>query len=442
MRGIFNVASSWPAGLPQPAHRLLRLVAGLAGSLAIALLIAYWRADPRELAIYFPAAQRMMQGEEIYCGGFTYPPFMALLMVPLAALPFRLGMILWCWAYVGMLIAIGWMIARILAPIIGSRSGPRPWVFALLLLLLSARYLLSPISALSNDILIFLAVTLIAVWSATPRERTGECGAGIAAGLGAAIKATPLLFLPAFLWQRRWLAATSLVLAATAACLLPDLIFPRLDAQLWVVAWLKANLLGLQIGAAANTACGWTGWNSLNQSLAGLIERLLRPPTPGEAAPVSVLVWEAPTMARRLIILAAQLSVFGLLLWGLQARRSNGNRSIEEQRLRSLGETGAIATAMLLLSPMSSKWHFCVLLLPMAFCLADLLYRRRDPVVALLLAFALLAGSTTAKDIIGDRINDIANALGVVTGVALAMLVATVRILRRPASPPGAPRPA
>lgn len=428
-------------GLSRTARRWLRLILALASSLAAAIAIAYWRSDPRELATYFPAARQMMQGAEIYCSGFTYPPFMALLMVPFALLPFRLGMILWCWTYVGMLILSGRIVWTLVSPIVTrNRSGPRSWIYLLLLLLLVARYLLSPIGALSNDILILAAATSIALSSVPGRER--DIDAGVAAGLGAAIKATPLLFLATFLWQKRWRTAVALAIAALAACLLPDLIFPRLDGRLWVAVWLESNVLRLQIGAAANTQCGWTGWNMLNQSLAGSLERLLRPPTPGEAAPVSVLLWQAPDALRRLFILAAQLSVFALLLWGLWPDRARREHPLDERCFRSLGETGAVATAMLLLSPMSSKWHFCLLLLPMAFCLADFLYRRRDPVVGLLLGFALLAGSSTGKDIVGAYANDIANAVGIVTWVALAILVATVRILRRRAAPAKEPQPA
>ena len=45
-----------------------------------------------------------------------------------------------------------------------------------------------------------------------------------------------------------------------------------------------------------------------------------------------------------------------------------------------LGEAGLIACGMVLLSPMSSKSHFCVLLLPIAFCCYAYLHHRRSGV--------------------------------------------------------------
>ena len=40
-----------------------------------------------------------------------------------------------------------------------------------------------------------------------------------------------------FAGQLRYRAVLALVVATAAAMLLPDLVFPRVDGQLWTVAW-------------------------------------------------------------------------------------------------------------------------------------------------------------------------------------------------------------
>jgi hypothetical protein len=88
---------------------------------------------------------------------------------------------------------------------------------------------------------------------------------------------------------------------------------------------------------------------------------------------------------------------------------------------------------MVLLSPMSSKSHFCVLLVPVAFCVAELLYRRRSVVVALLLGFVFVTGTLTTRELVGRDLGRELLARGSVTWSAFALLVATcVLLLRAP----------
>src|SRR5262245_58758250 len=84
---------------------------------------------------------------------------------------------------------------------------------------------------------------------------------------------------------------------------------------------------------------------------------------------------------------------------------------------------------MALLSPTSIKQHFCVLLVPSAVCLADFLYRRRDPLVGSALVLAFVLGTLTAKAFLPKAIADRALAAGSVTWCALALYAATGRVL-------------
>jgi hypothetical protein len=64
------------------------------------------------------------------------------------------------------------------------------------------------------------------------------------------------------------------------------------------------------------------------------------------------------------------------------------------------GEYGLVVILMLMLSPMSSKPHFCTLLLP-GFFLARAAVERRDLLPRLLLGGAILAGLVSNKDLVG-----------------------------------------
>jgi hypothetical protein len=85
------------------------------------------------------------------------------------------------------------------------------------------------------------------------------------------------------------------------------------------------------------------------------------------------------------------------------------------------------ATAMPLLSPMSSKSHFGVLLLPVAYCLAELWRRRRDPLVVGLLVVMFITGTLTVKGIVGTAGGRFILGYGTVTICALAAFAAAVR---------------
>ena len=94
-----------------------------------------------------------------------------------------------------------------------------------------------------------------------------------------------------------------------------------------------------------------------------------------------------------------------------------------------LGEGAALLTAMVLLSPTSIKTHFCVLLVPIAYCLTDFLYRRHDLFVGAALVLACVLGTLTVKGIVSKELGDRIMACGTVTWCALALYLATGRVL-------------
>src|SRR5262249_43579529 len=143
------------------------------------------------------------------------------------------------------------------------------WVFWPLVALLAGRHVLAVLGNQSHDLLVFLCGVLAIDALFAARSKT----AGALAGLGAALKAPPLLFGPLFIWQRRWAAVLCLCAVLLAGSFLPDLVCPARDGTSWNVSWYQTYLHHAQPGESASSAA-WSPWNQLNQSLAGTCYRL------------------------------------------------------------------------------------------------------------------------------------------------------------------------
>ena len=366
-----------------------------------------------DLWVYQKAAERMIRGEEIYCphegSAFTYPPLMALPAIPIANLPEWAGRSVWFLMNAAALAVIFYLLQRRLRPLLeaaGPGSMALRWYW-ILVGLTAAVHVLAPIEAVTHDLFVFLAVM-----AAIDAACAGKAWrAGVFAGVGAALKATPLLFLPIFLWQRRWTAAAMVAVGAAASTLAVDLLFPRLDGRLWAVRWHEAFVSKAGAGAPADATGAWYSWDNLNQSLAGTLYRLATiVPERQESYAVCAMPLE-PAM-RKHAILAGQVLVMGLVL--LTGFRGGKSLHVEDERVHCLIVGGAIVCGMLLLSPMSSKSHFGVLLVPISVAWA--VHRRRpDRWLALLMVLVLLSGWLTNKDIVGKAFGDWMQARGSIT---------------------------
>jgi ubiquinone/menaquinone biosynthesis C-methylase UbiE/membrane-associated phospholipid phosphatase len=403
-------------------------VALLAPVCAAALAIARGHG---ELKIYTRASARLLAGEEIYRAvdykQFSYPPFFALPAMPLLALPEILQAPAWYLVSLLAMVAGVVVVMRQIWPMLGApgeRVGPSHIIFIALLALLSWVHLTASIEYGSHDLLLFFLLALgMSAWAAgTP------VWAGIFLGLGAAAKATPLLFLPVFLWRREFRAAGVLAATATAATLAEDVLFPRRDGSLWVAVWYRMFVSPLEVGGPAHVNGVWWPSNHLNQSLSATLYRLFTE-IPGYArkVPDVSLLNPGPT-AVHAVILIGQLAVLGLLA-RVTRRCRHPTGPPEERAFQLLGVAGAVCAAMLLLSPMTGRQHFAILFVPLAVCLADFLRQARAALVGIFLAMILLLGLMTAKDVVGRATADQFLAHGSLTACALLALLATAWVL-------------
>jgi hypothetical protein len=396
--------------------------------------------EDRELPVYVIGGQRMAAGTEVYrrqAGAdyaadlkpFTYPPFAALPFVPFARLPAAWQPPLWFLLNFAVLLGLVRWLHRHAGRRDGDLGAPRPLAFWLLVGVVGGRHVASVFSNQSHDLLTAGLLGLCAAaWV------RGRSLAGAWAGAAAAFKATPLLLLGLFGLRLRVGAVLLLLAAAALATLLPDWLCPRGDGKAWAVAWYELTLRGLDAGAAAAEGA-WSRHNILNQGLGGTLTRCFQPLdaaakfTVGE--PGTALVAVLPATAFRVVLHGAQLAV--LVLLALVARRAAAVvRAAAEpaaaQRAVALGEVGAYACGMLLLSPMSSKAHFCVWIFPVAFLAERALRGRRDRAAMALFVAGAVVG-LLAKDVLGKSLGNLVLAYGNATWGTLLFLLATLRAL-------------
>lgn len=425
------------------------LIAGLVALLAVvAISVGRGNKERGDYPVYLLGAERMMAGERVYRSedltAFTYPPAMALPFLPLRALPEPLRLPAWQAANFFLLWAILVLVHRLVLACLpegvgaSRRSLTLFWVLAAVI---CARLMIASLENRSNDLIVYVLVLLaMTAWCRGQRAKD-DLLAGLFAGLGAACKATPLLFAPLFAWQRRWKAVLAMLLAGAAITFVPDLLFPAQSGRPWIEQWYQTFVAGQGAGQTAKASGAWEPWNLLNQSLAGTIYRLLTPSPDPDWRDAPNVCWHAGgARVVRAATLGAQLLIGLWLAWITRPSLSRGLAG-PDLCLRRLGECGAVLCGMVLLSPMSSKAHFCVLLVPVAFCLLHCL-RERRPVATGLLVLAFVLGSLTSKDILGKLAGLVASqrvlAAGAVTWCAVSVLLATGLLLLRRENPPEA----
>ncbi|TLS43292.1 DUF2029 domain-containing protein [Streptomyces montanus] len=276
--------------------------------------------------------------------GFTYPPFAAVTMLPMALCGLHTAIA------VGLLLnlAATAVVLRILAPLGLMRHG---WFGCAVVVCLLA--LLEPVRdtfSFGQVNLVLLALVLGDAWLlSTGRGRW----AGVGIGLAAAIKLTPAIFIVLLLLARRPRAAGIATAVAAAATALAAWTAPGASRFYWTEAVWDTT----RIGRLAYVS---------NQSLQGVLARLAEPAEPSRAA------W-----------LLVALAVLGI--WAWRARRAAADDDL-------LGAFALTGLAACLVSPIT--WvHHLVWLLPSLAILTESGLRRRRLLWAVGVLYVLLCSS-------------------------------------------------
>ncbi|MFI5491895.1 glycosyltransferase 87 family protein [Actinoplanes sp. NPDC051859] len=168
--------------------------------------------------------------------GFTYPPFAALVMSPMAVLPLWLVIALASLAtVVTTVLVMGWFLGPLIA-----RRGWTPW-YALALGSCLALFF-EPV----RETFGFGQVNtlLLAVVAADVLYGRDKRWGGIGIGLATAVKLTPGIFLIYLLVTRRWRAAGTAVATAATATLTAAAFWPNESREFWTAALWDTNRVG------------------------------------------------------------------------------------------------------------------------------------------------------------------------------------------------------
>lgn len=271
-----------------------------------------------DLLVYHGAGGTAGAGENVYAFQtvfampFTYPPFAALVLEPIARMPLGLAQALWTIATLAAVVALATTALRPVA----ARFG--------LPLTTAALLLCSPVRSHFRFGQVGLFLVLLVTFDLLRRHQGRGAGAGL--GLATAIKLTPAVYLPWLAVTGQWRRLSATLLWCGGATVLG-----------LVLLWPSSGDYLLR--AARDT--GRFGANDIpgNQSVRGMLLRTL----------------PDPTAERLWLVLAVLLVAVGTYqAWRCE---KSGNR---------LAAVGVLAAMSLAVSPISWMHHLVWLALPIA----------------------------------------------------------------------------
>lgn len=283
-----------------------RLLAALALGVGLWCALLAWRWDWFiDLRVYELGAGALFGGDlygvrfHVADLPFTYPPFAAVLMLPLAVLPIWVSAFVWSVACV---LVLAWVVDRTLR---ACGATARPWVLPVVV---AAALLAEPVwSTFSfGQVNLFLMAAILAD-VLRPERRYAGWLVGVVAG----IKLTPLFFVAFLLVLGHRRAAGTAVGAFAATVLLGAALAPSASWAYWTdVLWDPGRVGGVEYAG--------------NQSVLGILSRVLGHEAPtalwfavaGTAALVALfsarLLWTSASPAAR--PLAVCTASYGMLL--------------------------------------------------------------------------------------------------------------------------------
>jgi alpha-1,2-mannosyltransferase len=331
------------------------------------LLAAKWAVDKYgrhysffDMKIYHGAIVWWTSGHDLYqfvaprtTLGFTYPPFAALVMAPMALLPmmaagwvntvisvFALTLIL-TWLLVPIADRHGWprwFLVAVAVPLAWATEPVRETLGFGQVNLLLAALIYADVVALRNRSTVAAGNAKEVSGGLLRRLWTAGTLAGVGVGLAAAIKVTPALFIGYFVVTRQWRTAAVATGTALGATLVTFTVMGSDAATYFTSIMLDTGRIG-EVDATAN------------QSLAGLLARLYDSPT------TPTLMWLA----------------FALLLLAVGLTRAITAHQ-EGDEVAAFTIVGLTANAV---SPISWSHHL-VFLVPALVILVDTALRRRS----------------------------------------------------------------
>jgi len=367
-----------------------------------------------DFPVLYEAGNRMIQFEQITffeTHAFSYPPFYAFISIPLALLPFQVAKMIYFFLSISALVISVVWIKRIIADS-GSFNIPESSTFSKiftgLFILFSARFIINNFEHLQSDMFILLTMT-----GGLYYFRIGKkFNSAFMLALGAALKVTPFLMLLYFLWKREWKIFLIGVLFTILLNIMPDLFLSSNRETSYLSEWtpLITGRLNPQ-ESSTETDKVWELTSRMNQSLSTTLQRYFT------NAPV--VIYADKTVYVNMLSLRPEsvkmLSLFIVLLMGAGFAWVTREKIEKHTDDRYLLEYALALILILLASPVSSKPHFAILLLPHALIFSSLYHKRLNINYLNSLIFAFVLSSLMVDGFVGKEIGRYFEALGNVT---------------------------
>ncbi|HEU5002296.1 MAG TPA: glycosyltransferase 87 family protein [Actinomycetota bacterium] len=293
---------------------------------------------PGDLTVYRHAGSLALHRRNFYAVGFgahlrvhlpfTYPPFAALAVIPLAVIPARLALIGWSALNLALVAGMTWWLVRP-ALVRAGRVHPAWTAAAAAALAWTVPAAQTLAYGQVNIVLAFFCLADCVL------VRPGSPGKGVLVGVATAIKLTPGLFILYYAATRQWAAAARAAVTALALELAAAVLLPAASRSYWLHLWWNPRRTG-------------DPKFYFNQSIYGTVLRLGLP------------TWLWPVLG---------LVAIALALW--RARQAHG-------RGADVAAVALVGFAAVLVSPISWQ-HHAVWIIPMFGVLAAWAARGATP---------------------------------------------------------------
>ncbi|MBW1642668.1 MAG: DUF2029 domain-containing protein [Deltaproteobacteria bacterium] len=348
--------------------------------------------------------------------GESYPnlPFMLMILMPFHAMGPIAGSLTWLTLKFLIILFIFWATVKV------ARNNGPPWPDWALpaLVLLSLRVFVSDLSHGNVNLFIGGLVVVALLCSFYKKDFLS----GLTIGLAAVLKITPALFIPYFLYKRRWLSVAGAIVGIALFCwLIPGLILGFDFNNQLIIGWYKQMVRPFLAGMPV----GYLQTQHINQSFTGLFFRFLSDSVAITAdvkrgydeLRINFVSLDQKTVS--LIVKITSLAIVGCLAWFCRTPHKN------HKHLGNLGEFAMVFLAMLFLSERSWKHHYILLILAHSFLLYYLLimkpsgWRRWVPLTFMIIAIFLQTFSGSL--FFGHYWSDVLEAYGVYIIGALSL---------------------
>jgi hypothetical protein len=309
---------------------------------------------------------------------YLYLPLFSLIIIPLALLPLAKASAIWYWLNILFIL----LLLCILTNAVSSKKIEKLPI-AILLFLLTSRLILDNLLWGQVNILVTL---LISFWFLAEQKSYKWLG-NIALAIAISIKITPILLAFYIFLKGRFQELIRLSICLFMLTLISLIPLGSKSPSL-LKGWFSRTILN---GEGFNWA--YAG----NQSLKGMLERFLSPSNTESKYYPKVNFFNLSAKEVGVIFFFITLTLIIYFSYSVLKKRQKSKKFL-------ISEVGAVCTLMLLLSNLSWKAHFILLILPLAILLKVALFGKQFSAISkLILLFFFILTVFTVQPIIGQK---------------------------------------